>query len=133
MSSTKNRDLARILILDAGTCAAMGLLLILFCGPVSGLTAVPAPLLLWAGAALIPIAIYMALVARSGTGSPLAVVLVIAGNLGWVAASLALFGMISPNGLGVALIAGQALVVALLAWLELRAWRSVAAQHRAAA
>jgi hypothetical protein len=130
MSSTENRDLARILILDAATCAAMGILLILFCGPVSGLTAIPAPLLLWAGAALIPIAIYMALVARSGTGSALAVWLVIAGNLGWVAASLALLGMISPNGLGVALIAGQALVVALLAWLELRAWRgAVDRQH----
>jgi hypothetical protein len=133
MSSTENRDLARILILDAATCAAMGLLLLLLAGPVAGLTAIPAQLLFWAGAVLIPIAAYMTIVARAATGNSLAVWLVIVGNLGWVAASLVLFALIAPNGLGVLLIAGQALVVALLAWLEVRAWRGVAARSRAAA
>jgi hypothetical protein len=117
------RGLARILTLDAATCAAMGLLLVLASGPIAGLTAIPAGLLFAAGALLLPIAAYMALVARAGTGNAALVWLVILGNVGWVVASLALFGFIAPNGLGVTLILGQALVVALLAWLEGTAWR----------
>ena len=133
MTTTDHRGLARILNLDAATCAAMGLLLLLAAQPIAGITAIPATLLIWAGALLIPIAIYMGLVARTGTGSALAVWLIILGNLGWVAASLALFGFIAPNGLGTALILAQALVVAALAWLEYRAWRATSASHRATA
>jgi hypothetical protein len=133
MFSANHRNLARLLMLDAATCAAMGLLLVPLAGPLAGLTALPEPLVFWAGAVLIPIAVYMALVARFGSGNPLAVWLVIAGNLGWVGASLGLFGLIAPNGLGVALILGQAIVVALLAWLELRAWQDSVAQRHAGA
>jgi hypothetical protein len=133
MSSINQHGLARILILDAATCAAMGLLLLLLAAPVAELTAIPATLLFWAGAVLIPVAGYMALVARLGAGNPLAVGLVIVGNLGWVVASLALFALIAPNGVGAALIAGQALVVALLAWLEFREWhRAVTRRHATA-
>jgi hypothetical protein len=116
--------LGRILTLDALTCAAMGLLLLVAFGPVAGLTAIPAALLFYAGAVLIPIAIYMAAVARIGTYSVLAVWLVIIGNIGWIAASLGLFAFIAPNGLGTAFIMAQAAVVGLLAWLEISAWRS---------
>jgi hypothetical protein len=131
MSSINHHGLARIL--DAATCAAMGLLLLLLAAPVAELTAIPATLLFWAGAVLIPVAGYMALVARLGAGNPLAVGLVIVGNLGWVVASLALFALIAPNGVGAALIAGQALVVALLAWLEFREWhRAVTRRHATA-
>jgi hypothetical protein len=133
MMTSGYRGLARILTLDAATCAAMGLLLVLAAGPIAGITAIPATLLIWAGALLLPIAAYMALVARIGTGSALAVWLVILGNLGWVATSLALFGFIAPNGLGTLLILAQALVVGVLAWLEYRAWRGTGASHRAAA
>jgi hypothetical protein len=133
MTSSDHRRLARILTLDAATCAAMGLLLLLAAGPIAGITTLPATLLIWAGALLIPIAVYMAVVARIGTGSTLAVWLVILGNLGWVGASLALFGIIAPNGLGTLLILAQALVVGLLAWLEYRAWRGTSARDRATA
>jgi hypothetical protein len=133
MTHSDHRGLARILNLDAATCAAMGLLLLLLSGPISGITAIPATLLFYAGAALIPIAAFMALVARAGTGIPLAVWLVIAGNLGWVVASVVVLGLVGPNWLGVALIVGQALVVALLAWLEYGAWRGIARHDRAVA
>lgn len=133
MTTSDHHRLVGILTLDAATCAAMGLLLLLAAGPIAGITAIPAPLLVWAGALLLPIALHMVVVARFGTGSAPAVWLVILGNIGWVAASLALFGFIAPNGLGTALILAQALVVAGLAWLEFRAWRGASASHHAAA
>jgi glucose uptake protein GlcU len=123
MTSAQN-TLGRILTLDALTCAAMGLLLLVVPGPVAGLTAIPAALLFYAGAVLIPIAIYMAAVARIGTCNAPMVWLVIIGNIGWIAASLALFAFIAPNGIGTAFILAQASVVGLLAWLEVSAWRS---------
>jgi hypothetical protein len=116
--------LGRILNLDALTCAAMGFLLLVASGPIAGLTAIPAALLFYAGAVLIPIAIYMAAVARIGTYNMLAVWLVIIGNIGWIAASLGLFAFIAPNGLGTTFILAQSAVVGLLAWLEVSAWRS---------
>jgi hypothetical protein len=125
--------LGRILNLDALTCAAMGLLLLVASGPIAGLTALPPSLLFYAGALLIPIAIYMALVARKGTESGLAVWLVILGNFGWVLASLALFAFISPNALGIAFVLAQAAVVALLAWLEYITWRVGGAGQRSIA
>jgi hypothetical protein len=122
MTGAQN-TLGRILTLDALTCAAMGLLLLVASGPIAGLTAIPAALLFYAGAVLIPIAIYMAAVARIGTYNVLAVWLVIIGNIGWIAASLALFAFIAPNGLGTTFILAQSAVVGLLAWLEISAWR----------
>jgi hypothetical protein len=46
--------------------------------------------------------------------------LLVAGNVLWVAASVLLpaAGLVAPNGLGWALLLGQAGVVAALAWLE---------------
>lgn len=125
--------LGRILALDALTCTAMGLLLLAASGPIAGLTALPPSLLFYAGALLIPIAIYMAQVARKGTDNGLAVGLVILGNIGWVVASLALFAFIAPNALGVAFIMAQAAVVGLLAWLEYTSWRVGRAGQRSIA
>ena len=125
--------LGRILGLDALTCAAMGLLLLAASGPVARLTDLPPSLLFYAGALLIPIAIYMAIVARYGTSSSLAVWSVILGNMGWVLVSLALFVFIAPNAIGVAFILAQAAVVGLLAWLEYLTWRMATARQSSAA
>lgn len=125
--------LGRLLTLDAATCAAMGILLLLGAGPIAGLTALPATLLFYAGLALIPVALFMAAVARFGTGNPVAVWLVILGNFGWVGASLALFAFVAPNGMGTAFILLQALVVAALAYAEQAAWRGDTARQPAAA
>jgi hypothetical protein len=117
MNRTSN--LSRILFADAATCGAMGLLLISARHPIADLTAIPAALLFWAGASLIPVAAFIALVAgRLLDRLPLTVWLVIAGNAAWIVASFAIFALIAPNALGAAFILAQAAVVAVLTWLE---------------
>lgn len=132
MTTDARLPLRRILLLDAATCAAMGILLIVAAAPIAGLTALPAGLLFWAGVILIPVAFYMAAVARLAAGNALAVWAVILGNAGWVAASLGLFAFVSPNMLGTGLILAQAAAVGALAWLEAAAWRGKAAMRQAA-
>ncbi|WP_281683700.1 hypothetical protein [Thalassobaculum salexigens] len=118
-------SLRRVLYLDAATCLAMGGVLVAGTGFLAGLTDIPAPLLFYAGLALLPLAGVIAAIGRWMAGSP-AVWLVILGNVGWVLGSLALVaGVISPNLLGVAFILSQAAAVCLLTWLELAAFRTV--------
>jgi len=120
MSEPTPRPLNTILALDAATCAAMGLLLLFATGPVSGLTQISAPLLFWAGLLLLPIACFMALVARASQALAWTVPFIVLGNLLWVIASfvLPLCGAITPNVFGWIFILAQAAVVALFAWLE---------------
>lgn len=124
MSSQSNTPLKTTLLLDAATCLLMGVLLAVVPGFVSGITALPQPLLFYAGALLIPIGLFMAATAFWWLGSTAAVWLIIVGNVGWVIASLALLAIVTPNGLGVAFILAQALVVAVFAWIEYRALRA---------
>ncbi|KAA0909902.1 hypothetical protein FLO80_19320 [Aquicoccus porphyridii] len=114
------RTLKTILVLDAATCTGMGLLLILASGLVARITQIPAPLLFWAGLLLLPVAGFMVLTARDPHASAWAVLVIVAGNLLWVLASLALpmIGVIAPNALGWAFILAQAIAVTLFAWLE---------------
>jgi hypothetical protein len=124
MSSALTRlSLNTLLVLDAATCALMGLALMAGASTVSALTDLPAPLLFWAGALLLPIAAFMAVASRGRPVAGWAAGVVIAGNVLWVAASLLLpaSGLVSPNALGWAFLAGQAGVVAVLAILELSA------------
>lgn len=125
------RDLRRIILLDAASCAAIGLLLTLGARTVAGLTAIPAVLLVQAGVYLLLVALYALVVALRGVSSPAAVWLLILGNIAWVLASLGLFAFISPNLIGTAFILTQALVVAMLAWLEHAARRGSSAQRHA--
>jgi hypothetical protein len=111
--------LARVLLVDAGTCAAMGAVLSLASGAIGDLTGIPEPLLRYAGLSLFPIAAFIALVALRRDAGARWVWLVIFGNVLWVAASLALLlGVIAPNPIGVAFIVVQALAVSALTWLE---------------
>ena len=127
-----NTTLRRLLLTDAATCAAMGLALDLGAAPLASLTGLPAPLLLAAGLSLLPIAVFMALVAWRP--HPAAVRLVVLGNAAWVAASLLLLvsgpltGWAAANGLGVAFVLAQALAVAGLALLEQAAARATRPQ-----
>lgn len=121
-------SLRPLLALDAATCAVMGLALDFGARPLAALTGLPAPLLLYAGISLLPIALFMAVAAwRPHT---FAVRLIILGNAAWVAASLALLvsGWVAPNGLGIAFVMVQALAVAALALLEQAAARAAGAQ-----
>lgn len=127
-------SLRSLLLLDAATCAAMGLALDLGARPIAALTGLPEALLLYAGFSLFPIAAFMALVALRPTLQPAGAWLVIAGNAAWVLGSLALpvSGWVVPNGLGVAFVLLQAAAVAGLALLELAALRAAVQRPRAA-
>lgn len=115
--------LRQVLYLDAATCLAMGGALVAGAGIAAGLTGIPEPLLFYAGLALFPLALVIAAIGRWMPDGP-AVWIVILGNAGWVAGSLALLaGVISPNALGVAFILAQAAAVCVLTWLELSAYR----------
>ncbi|NJM81134.1 MAG: hypothetical protein HC844_00395 [Tabrizicola sp.] len=122
-------SLQTILVFDAATCAAMGMLLVFASGPIAGLTAIPGSLLFLAGLLLLPIAVFMAVFARIANVPAWAVQVIVAGNLLWVLGSVLLpvTGLIAPNGLGWLFLMVQAAIVALFAGLE---W--AARQHSAA-
>jgi hypothetical protein len=118
--STYRLRLQSLLVIDAATCAAMGTLLLVASGPVAALTHLPATFLFGAGAVLLPIAAFVAIVSRTRPVPRWAAKLVVQGNLAWVLASIALpvLGLVRPNALGWVFLVGQAAVVALLAKLE---------------
>ena len=115
-----------ILLADAATCVAMGLVLALAAHALSGPLNLPVPLLQYSGLALLPIAAYIAWVATRKNPPSVGVALVIAGNALWIAASVALLvsGWVSPSPLGSVFLIAQALAVALLDVLEYVAWRN---------
>jgi hypothetical protein len=123
--NSRQLSLKSLLALDAVTCAAMGAILLAGSAPIANLTQIPADLLFWAGASLIPIAAFMALSARTTPVPGWATLLIVLGNLLWIAASLLLpaAGWIAPNPLGWAFLAGQAGIVAVLTKLEFHALR----------
>lgn len=107
-----------VLMLDAASCLGLGLLLSAFSGPIAGLTALPAPLLLWAGLLLLPVAALIGWAATRPVPPAPLLALIVAGNAGWIAASLLVLALVPANGLGVALVLGQALAVAVLTLAE---------------
>lgn len=113
-------SLRRLLLIDAVTCAAMGVLLALSSGPLAQWTNLPAPLLFYAGLALLPIAAFMGLTATRKQVPAWAAWTIVAGNVLWVGGSLWVLasGWVLPNALGQAFVAVQAVAVAVLAWLE---------------
>ena len=113
-------SLRQLLLIDAVTCAAMGVLLAFGSGPLAQWTNLPAPLLFYAGAALLPITAFMAFVATRAVVPAWAAWTIVAGNVLWVGGSLWVLasGWVLPNALGRAFVAVQAVAVALLAWLE---------------
>jgi hypothetical protein len=113
-----NNSLQNVLLLDAATCVAAGALMAFGSNFVAGLTAIPAPLLYWAGLLLFPVAALMLFTGLQARPARSLVWLIVLGNVGWVIASLAIFAFIAPNALGYAFILAQAATVAVLAMLE---------------
>ena len=113
-----NNSLQNVLLLDAATCIAAGALMAFGSNFVAGLTAIPAPLLTWAGLILFPCAALMIFAGLQASPSRPMVWLIVLGNIGWVIASLGVFAFIAPNALGTIFILAQAAVVAVLALLE---------------
>ena len=120
MITSTDNPLRLVLLADAVTCLASGILMTLFAGPLAGLLNIPSSLMIYAGASLFPIAVFIAITARRNPISVSAVRVVIIGNVLWITGSLWLMlgTTISPNGLGLAYLAAQGAAVAILTWLE---------------
>ena len=112
--------LRRILALDALSCLAMGLLLGLAAAPLAPMFGLAEPLVRTAGLLLLPLAAFIGWLASRPAPPRALVWVVILGNLGWTAESLALVGQSQPaiTAFGTAFVAFQALAVLGLAMLE---------------
>lgn len=116
--------LRRLLSLDGFSCLVMGLLLCALPDTLASLGGLPEGLLRVAGLLLFPCAALMFGAALPNRTPPALAWLVVLGNVGWIAASLAVLGLIrGVTPLGEALVLGQAAVVAVVAWLEYRRLR----------
>jgi hypothetical protein len=112
--------LRRVLLIDAATSAAMGLLLALDANVLARLLELPAALLECSGLSLLPFAAVVAWLGTREIPPRPGVWTVIGANVLWIAGTLLLFASasIAPNALGYAFLISQAAVVALLAELE---------------
>lgn len=121
--------LRRVLLLDAVSCAGMGLLLVTLNGTLSGLLNLPVGLLREAGIVLLPFALLLAFLSTRGRLPRAAVWAVIVGNAIWAIDSIVLLftGWVQPNLLGYLFVAGQAAFVAVMAELEFVGLRKSAA------
>jgi hypothetical protein len=117
-----------LLWFDAATCLALGLLLAVAGGSIAPLLGLPIMLLNECAILLCAFAAAVGFIATRS--DPVAGTKVIAAaNAGWVAASFALLAgpWVEPTAFGTAFVAAQALAVAGIAILELRAARVTAA------
>lgn len=122
--------LRTILKLDAASCLGLAVLVIPAAAVLEAPFGVAAAVLTASAAALIPIGLFIGWLGTRREAPALLVWLVIAGNLGWTAASLVAAGSITGiTALGQAAIAGQGLavlVVALAEWAGLRSSQQAA-------
>jgi len=120
LSSTKL--LKTVLMIDAATCLGFGLLLTAGSGWLGQWLGLPVNLLFYAGLILFPCAALMAFTGRQPAPGNALVLLIIFGNLGWVAASLGVLMMsfITPTALGYGFVILQAIAVGILGVVEHR-------------
>jgi hypothetical protein len=120
MTHSSSSFLRLVLIVDAVSSGAMGLLLALGAGLLEPLLGIPATLLDYAGLALVPFAALVAYVATRHDLPRPGVWAIIVCNAVWTIDSLLMLlsGFVSPTALGTAFVIVQALLVAVLAELE---------------
>jgi hypothetical protein len=120
MNTARFPLIRRLLLLDAGTCLAMGAALIFANAPVAELTGFSPALLLGAGLVLLPCAAFMLVLASRVSPPTGGVRLVVACNVLWALASvlLPLWPEVNPNTAGLLGLWAQAAGVAVLAALE---------------
>lgn len=121
---------------DAAASGATGLLLAAGAGVLASLLGLPEGLLRVAGLVLLPYAVFVAWIGvRIGSVPRVAVRAVVAINLLWAldSALLLALGPVSPNGLGIAFVLAQALVVLGFAAMQWTALRGAAPAERAVA
>jgi hypothetical protein len=114
------------LLIDAAASAATATLLIAGTSLLETWLAIPATVIREASLILAPYIAMVVIVATRPQISTRAVWVIIACNAVWTAASFAILAFISPNGLGVAFVIGQALAVAALGVLQWAALRKSA-------
>ncbi|MBA3712753.1 MAG: hypothetical protein H0W76_09930 [Pyrinomonadaceae bacterium] len=109
-----------VLLADAATCIAIGLLMIFGSDLLAQFLGLPKELSRYAGLSLLPFAAFLIYLARRENLSPPAVWSVIVLNALWTIDSLLLLliGWVDPTGLGYAFIIFQACGVAMFAALE---------------
>ncbi len=114
-------SLRSILLIDGIVSGAMGLLLVAAAGVLDSAFDLPAPFVRGVGVVLLPWCALLAVIATRRLINRRAVWFVIAVNLGWVAASLALpfTGWVEPNAFGVAFIVVQAMAVVVFALVQI--------------
>lgn len=112
--------LRRVLLADAATCAAFGLLLIIGAGRIEQLLGLPSELSRYAGVGLLPFAAFLVYLAKRENLSKPMVWAVIALNVLWTVDSflVLLTGWIAPTQLGYVFIIAQAVGVVMFAALE---------------
>ncbi|WP_116809499.1 hypothetical protein [Steroidobacter cummioxidans] len=112
--------LRRILVLDAISCAGMGVLMVAFSGWLSGVLNLPVDLLQQASVVLLPFALLLAFLSTRARLPRAAVWAVIVANAIWAIDSIVLLfsGWVQPSLLGYLFVAGQAAFVALIVELE---------------
>lgn len=105
---------------DGVISGAMGALLIVAAGPLSGLLGISAGFLFWVGVAFMPWMLALLLIGRKDQPSARTVETVIALNMLWVVASIGLiiFGPFEMTTLGIAFVLAQALAVTIFADLQ---------------
>ena len=112
--------LRRVLVADAVISGTTGLALLFAADAVGRMLNVPAELLRSAGVSLVPFTAFVGWLATRERLPRIPVWTVIALNLVWVVASIALLFVdrVNPNGLGVAFIVVQAIAVAGFAEMQ---------------
>jgi hypothetical protein len=112
--------LRRVLLADAATCLAAGLLMAFGSGLLDQSMGLPPELSRYAGISLLPFAAFLVYLATRETLSPPVVWAVILLNALWTVDSILLLlsGWIEPTGLGYAFVLFQAFGVAMFAGLE---------------
>jgi hypothetical protein len=129
MSISVSPFLRNALIADTLATGATAIVMIAGAGVFGPLLGLPQGLLFWAGVALVPFVALLLITARRQTVSRPVLIDIIAINALWVLASFGLLfsDWVSPNLLGTAFIAAQALVVGLFAELQFMGLRRSAA------
>ena len=112
--------LRKALLADAVLSGLTGLILLSAADPLAGLLTLPAGLLRWSGAILIPFAAFVAVIGSSHRVRRPLVVAIIACNVLWAMDSVLLLvtDWVNPNALGRIFVIAQSITVAVLAEFE---------------
>ena len=124
-TTPRSLTLRNVLVLDAVASGGMGALLLLAAGPLAPVLGLPAGLLRGAAVVLVPFAALLLWLAPRAAKLPAVVRTIVAGNVAWVIASLALplvgGDAVKLTTLGELFVLLQAVAVAVFAYLEHRA------------